>query len=568
MPKKLAITIAGAVSLGSYESGVAFEVLDAVSQHNQWAEANRLPEERIEIDVLTGASAGGMTSAMLAQRLLFDGPSMSQPYDNPLYNAWVRDVDITGLLALQPGEDPTHSVFSSDLVIAISKTCLTGRYATLPPPMAQPHLALPADGRIQLGLALSNLNGVDYARNTLSGGAFTYTGHEDQLVRAIDRVADDRAGFWETVRTTAVACGAFPVAFRVQDLLRNIADYTSPDLVRALWGGAPSRYFAYSDGGLFQNQPLGMAKNLVENQPGGRLNADQRGYLFIAPRPKSSSNLPFTTDAKADPANAFGSANANYKGVVERLVGAVIGQSEFQDWMTAEDVNDRLRLLDRRAGELQALFLNGALTAAETSPVSESLLKSFFGVQGEMPRRALQNLQAARDQLRAQYQTEYSAFGADTAAAGAWLDAVLVLELAADLHEKEEMLIYDFVADTAHLASNGLDAFEGFFDIAYRKHDYDYGRSVAQAQLAKYQAQPGSVFANLHWTPRPIDPIDPSLDHFSMSKVNQAKRQQVYKQIHNAVDSFLAEMGLNLVVRKALMFCFVRGKIEKLLALD
>jgi hypothetical protein len=76
MAKKLAITIAGAVSLGSYESGVAFEVLDAISQNNQWASQNNSPDERIEIDVLTGASAGGMTVAMIAQRLLFDGPAI------------------------------------------------------------------------------------------------------------------------------------------------------------------------------------------------------------------------------------------------------------------------------------------------------------------------------------------------------------------------------------------------------------------------------------------------------------------------------------------------------------
>lgn len=567
MPRKIAITIAGAVSLGSYESGVVFEVLDAISQHNQWAEANRLPDERIEIDVLTGASAGGMTAAVIAQKLLFDGPSMSQPYNNPLYNAWVQGIDIVGLLARGPGEDATHSVFSSNLVIELSKTCLAGRYATLPPPPAQPHPALPADGRIQLGLALSNLNGVDYARDTLSGGTFTYTGHEDQLVRPIDQRADDRADFWEIVRTAAVACGAFPIAFRMQDLLRNITDYTSPDLVRAIWGGVPCRCFTYTDGGVFQNQPLGMAKNLVENQPGGRLNADERGYIFIAPQPKKSESLPHTTDANADPAKAFGSANANYKGVVEGLAGAVIGQSEFQDWITAEGVNDRLRLLDERAGELQTLFLSGALTAAQTNPVSEVLLKSFFGIEGAMPQPAPPALQAARNQLKAQYQAEYSTLGANAAAADAWLDAVLVLELAANLHEKEEMLIYDFVADTAFLASSGLEAFQGFFDVQYRKHDYDYGRSVAQTQLARYQAQAGSIFANLHWTPKPIDPIDPSLNHFDMSKVNQAKRQQVYQQIRDAADALLGELGVNAVVRKALLLFYVQGQIKKLLAL-
>src|ERR1700734_1620451 len=121
MAKKLAITISGAVSPGSFESGVAFEILDALAQHNAWAAASNLSDERIEIDVLTGASAGGMTVAMIAQRLLYDGASMSQPYDNPLYNAWVATVDITGLLARGPSENVTQSILSSDFVIGISK---------------------------------------------------------------------------------------------------------------------------------------------------------------------------------------------------------------------------------------------------------------------------------------------------------------------------------------------------------------------------------------------------------------------------------------------------------------
>ncbi len=40
---------------------------------------------------------------------------------------------------------------------------------------------------------------------------------------------------------------------------------------------------------------------------------------------------------------------------------------------------------------------------------------------------------------------------------------------------REEMLIYDFVPVPEKLASNGLLAFGGFFDVSYRKHDYDYG---------------------------------------------------------------------------------------------
>ena len=34
MSKKLAITVAGAVSLGSYEAGVLYEVVTAIGEHN------------------------------------------------------------------------------------------------------------------------------------------------------------------------------------------------------------------------------------------------------------------------------------------------------------------------------------------------------------------------------------------------------------------------------------------------------------------------------------------------------------------------------------------------------
>ncbi len=571
MSKQLAITISGAVSLGSYESGVVYEVLDALAQHNRWAEENKLPDEHIEIDVLTGASAGGMTVAMVAQRLLYDGAAMEHAYDNALYNAWVLDVDILGLLSQGPDEDRAHSVLSSDLVIRIANKYLLGRYTGQPqlPGPAQPHPALATGRTLQLGLALSNLNGIDYSRDTLSGGQFIYTRHEDQFVRGIAQAADDRPEVWETIRSMAVACGAFPVAFRVQDLVRNIAEYTSPWLVRSLWGGLPSTTFTYTDGGVFQNQPLGMAKNLVENVPGGRLNATDRGYLFIAPKQTSSEsdkNCGKPENGSSTGAT-FSAENADYKALLSRLAESVVGQSQFQDWSVAEGYNDKIQLLDERADQLQTLFLTGVLTPAATAAVSSALLHSMFAEERVMTPAAVARLDAARLQLKTQYAVEYARFGRNVAQADAWLDAVLVLEFAANLHEKEEMLIYDFVADPELLASNTLSAFAGFFDVRYRKHDYDYGRSVAQQRLAQYKGQPGSVFANLHWTPKPIDPIDPNLNDVQMAQVDNDKREQVYAQISSAANGLLQESNVNSLVRKPLMWFFIQRKIKKLLAL-
>lgn len=79
MSYRLAITIAGAVSLGSFEGGVLYEVVDALGQHNQASS----PDQQIHIDVFTGASAGGMTAAIASQNLLYSAPAFADPYNNP-----------------------------------------------------------------------------------------------------------------------------------------------------------------------------------------------------------------------------------------------------------------------------------------------------------------------------------------------------------------------------------------------------------------------------------------------------------------------------------------------------
>jgi predicted acylesterase/phospholipase RssA len=66
--KYAAVTIAGAVSLGSYESGAMYELLDALAQHNA-SPLTKQSGDYVKIDVITGASAGGVTGAILTQRL-------------------------------------------------------------------------------------------------------------------------------------------------------------------------------------------------------------------------------------------------------------------------------------------------------------------------------------------------------------------------------------------------------------------------------------------------------------------------------------------------------------------
>ena len=98
MSKRLAITISGAVSLGCYEAGLLYEICEALRQHNEDPQTIANPADRIKIDVLTGASAGGMTAVIEAQSLLYSGNALKDPQNNPFYCPWVTDINLDGLL--------------------------------------------------------------------------------------------------------------------------------------------------------------------------------------------------------------------------------------------------------------------------------------------------------------------------------------------------------------------------------------------------------------------------------------------------------------------------------------
>jgi predicted acylesterase/phospholipase RssA len=541
MPYRLAITIAGAVSLGSFEAGVLFEVLDALGQHNQASP----PDARIYIDVLTGASAGGMTAAITAQNLLYSARAVAEPYDNVFYNAWVAAVDIDGLLPLGANESANQSVLSSNFVMGLAQKFLLGRYAQQPTPSPVPHPALNPDGSIRLGLALSNLNGVDYQRLLMSGGTFNYTQFGDQIAFLLSGGTDtDNA--WTPVTNAAVACGAFPFAFRPCDLSRDIKDYDSPYL--APWPNSP-RMFTYTDGGVFQNQPLGLAKNLVDFIDQHK-DSETRSYLFVSPLP-------------VDPTvGSISEGTASFKLMTGALVNAVYNQAGFQDWIEAESVNDAVKLLNLRASQLLGLFKSGVLQAPTIQSVMILLLTQF--------RLSATNLQFARTQLRTQFAQEYGELSSSmgTQVADVWIDTVLLLELAADLHEKDEMYIYSITAAKNDLAGAGFFSFLGFLYRSFRDHDYDLGRQKAKFFLETLSQVSRGKLPQITYAPKPIHPIQPTPpDGFSPKMIPEQNRKQLCDALSKAADNMLTQQGVSWVIRKGIEAFYVNRKIKGILDL-
>jgi hypothetical protein len=544
MPIRLAITVAGAVSLGSYEAGVLYEVIDAIGQHN-----GRVPEkEKIFVDVLTGASAGGMSVTVLAQKLLFEADSLADPYDNVLYRAWVRDIQLQALLVLQQGEDPSHSILSSNVVEALSKKYLCQRYSThIPQPPAR-HPA--AADTIRLGLALSNLNGIDYRHDMRPKQTFTYTRFQDQLSATIDSTSD-ALDLWEPLRNAAVSCGAFPFAFRVKDLVRHRSEFDSTNIIFPL----PFETFTYTDGGVFQNEPLGLAKNLVD-EVDDHVDTESRFYLFIAPHAKAST-------AHSD----FNQSNANFKATALQLFNAVYGQAGFQDWIQAERVNTQIDVFNRRAQELKDVLEHGRIQAAALQNSAGTLLPLLFAGRSTGEESADQG----RERLKRQFQEEYADLARATspAVADIWIDSILALETAADLGARDEMVMYGITAGTQELAGSDLEAFVGFCEQEYRDHDYDVGRTKAQEFLQNASGLLGTEgnLPAVHYSPKPIRPIDHGLDGLTRAGVPRDLRETLKSRLDDRANDLLKELSVSWPVREAIKAFFIDPHLKKLLDL-
>jgi hypothetical protein len=132
---------------------------------------------------------------------------------------------------------------------------------------------------------------------------------------------------WAILRMMSFSSGAFPFAFRARRIVRTGGSLAS--LMRSrdssrkatagdqLYGGN----YLYTDGGVFENEPVGMAASLsrdIDEKDGH----SPRSYLFVAPGKRTIDADPFFNRDDDLLAMAIG------------LASAVFGQSRFQQWVT------------------------------------------------------------------------------------------------------------------------------------------------------------------------------------------------------------------------------------------
>ncbi len=573
MSQKLAIAISGAVSLGSFESGVMYEIIEAIAQHNLHPDTTE--DQKIIIDVITGASAGAMTAAIVAQKLLFEANKLRKPYQNDIYRAWVEDADIQTLLQSRKEDNPDMAILSSGFVQEVGNKYLLNRYNSPSPSVAKRHPAV-ADS-IQLGIALSNLNGFDFKINLTNtqdklnsddkqDNSFTFTKHKDCYITNIQgNGQDDNPNLWQLIKKIAIASGSFPFAFQVQEVERISSDsaYEGSDFyTEAEPGKEPNKKaFAYTDGGVFENEPLGMAISLAKKVDTSARYYEKRFFLYVAPGAKTSSII-----------KDFQAKDAIYVKTARAIAGAIFTQSRFQDWIQVSDANESVKKFNNQAWFLRDVLKQHPDKYTEFAEVATKLLNTLYTDDRQKT--------ADKERLKQQFTEEIqelSSLGENGAAiSSSWLDAVQALEKAANLGSKELLTVYSINAKDEELAGEQLSAFGGFFKQEFREYDYFIGRSKAidflkNLQLKNSQGkQEGHLFL-LNFAPRQ-NLRSPTVDlgDVTLAKIDRKLRKQVKNLLLERVGRIVDSVETRPFIALPLKFFVKRmaeDKLEKLLEL-
>jgi predicted acylesterase/phospholipase RssA len=447
MPR-LALILSGAGSLGSFEAGVLTELLWTLE--HQWRRTE--PARRWTLDIITGASAGAMTAALVARAVMADAQA-----SRALHSAWVEEIDIRELLR----EPPATALLSKEPIRAIAT-----RHLSAPSPNAAP--AAYAPDRLRLRFTLANMNGVDwrYPLARLGDEAFVATFFADGVRFDVDRHNVRDPAFWERIRVAAIASGNFPLAFVPELLTREERDFRHHAL--AAFPGT----FTYCDGGLFDNEPVGDAIDLALEQDGGTI-APDRAFVLVDANLNRSRHAATFTEREPLLANAT------------RLGAMVRGEATVLDWLKSQRVNNEVEWRDRVLVDLVAMVRDnrlddaGAFSASLHRTAADIVATKRAIFPDRYPASYLDNALERTRRAHSHRLTGLTPLQQDIL-----VRLIFLLNSVAGLDKKQVLQIGIIYTEPKLTAGDTLGAFGGFFHRDWREHDYRLGRRAARARLA------------------------------------------------------------------------------------
>ncbi len=405
----IGLNMDGAVSAGAYTAGVMDFLIDALEC---WQKAKSdgirgIPQHEVEISVMSGASAGGMTSAIAAAALTEEFhpvrsiPLVGQNTANKLHQSWVEKIDISALLSdsdLADPKDGVPSLLNSEPIGALADAAF---YLN---PRAAGRRSYVAES-LQLILTVTNLRGVPYSVDQSSNieTQIYYYGDDRRFAVEWPTGTAPQAD-WKSIGEAAVATGAFPIALAARKIDRPARDYNQRRwlvyegdpmqeqeiIIAPKWDLADDDVYATLnvDGGVTNNSPFELNRRALAAispaSPNGRNrragNTADRAVITIAP---------FPTSAVFDPKYDY---SPSLLGLVGKLLTVLIAQSRFSGenlcLVKDEDVFSRF-MIAPKIDQPEGKVLN-ALSGASLGAFGGFLAREFREDDYQLGRRNCQ----------------------------------------------------------------------------------------------------------------------------------------------------------------------------------
>ena len=492
---KISLIMTGAVSLGSFEAGAVTELLYALDFH-------RKNGKELELDVITGASAGALTAGLIANIVMNDYTRLSN-----LYKAWVEMVTIDRLMADPPG----NSFLSRGPIEEIARACIA-------PPFTVDRRALFAPPLLRMTLTLSNLNGLDrrLVMADPDSPRFVSTFFDDRA----DLFLADQAGpdsrvrsvqdpqTWDLVRQFAIASGSFPLAFPPYLIPRDESEY-NPEPPIGRFEPQPS----YIDGGTFNNQPIGEAVRLSRDADGDNF-TQLRQYVFVN---ANSDNSVFRDH------DVMKEITGDLFHLSGRIAEIVFNQARVSDWLRALQINDQIVWRGQFLSTLVDLIKNVSVTdQPDFLDRLRNLDQSIVVGSQSRPGQRIGNatFEELLQTTRKRYQSLLDQIESD-AGKEAFALIIFSLDHIADLNQRRRINITSIAPPPGErLAGEQLESFGGFFKLEYRQYNFRRGRALAHQILSQdgllgpYPEEQGDQQYQQHdipdaWKDFPNENLDP-----------------------------------------------------------
>ena len=360
----ISFVVSGGVSLGAYEAGFLYYLVESLK---------RMPE-LFDMKIATGASAGSI-NGLLAMLATCDARS-DDPRESMLFRTW-SDIGFPGLW--DPKQSSPIALFSRksmqevaerigkridagfptacDVVVGVSTTRLSPKKEALAP-------------RSPLELPRNEEKFVVRIRGRGPGTAPSFENYVDPTYGFPQSLLplDGNPRAFEAVRDLLFASSAFPFAFAPVVLPHCMTNARSPSTPCTLQNAKPAPFV---DGGVFDNQPLGLAARLAGDGLGGtagltafvtpfrRKNAkapDDALFVYVDPELTS-----YPSPSEATDAEKMRSATSLTMHYVKMFIEAARSKELVDVLEAAPELRDKV-----------------VLAAADVPPASQAIA-AFFG---------------------------------------------------------------------------------------------------------------------------------------------------------------------------------------------